>query len=239
MGDRVLLPVFWLILLLIVTSVVPTTSGAAESHEPVIALGFTAGNTQRSAPSGWELDRKTGRVALYLKRDGEDLFLNMVSDQASFGIKRAVKLNIREYPYLNWTWKVSKLPTGGDVRKSESDDQAAQIYLAFPATGFPAKLNTPVLGYVWDNEAPKEWTGRSAQMGAGKMRYVVVRNKIDRLDHWYAEKRNIYQDYQKLFRDVQGGEPTGLTQGISLYINSQHTRSEAECHIGGIFFSRQ
>jgi hypothetical protein len=134
---------------------------------------------------------------------------------------------------------VSKLPPGGDVRKSETDDQAAQIYLAFPAKGFPAKLNTPVIGYIWDNEAPKEWTGRSPQLGGGKMRYVVVRNRIDKLGSWYAEKRNIYHDYQKLFRDLQGGEPTGPTQGISLYINSQHTRSAAECYIGDIFFSRQ
>jgi hypothetical protein len=67
----------------------------------------------------------------------------------------------------------------------------------------------------------------------------VVMNKSDKLDHWYAEKRNIYLDYQKLFRDLQGGEPAGPTQGISLYINSQHTKSAAECYIGDIFFSRQ
>ena len=208
-------------------------------NEPVIAVGFSTGDTQKGVPAGWEMDRKTGTATLRLVRDGEGYCLNMVSDQSSFGIKKTVKLNIREYPYLNWTWKVSKLPPGGDVRKSETDDQAAQIYLAFPAKGFPAKLNTPVIGYIWDNEAPKEWTGRSPRLGGGKMRYVVVRNKIDQLGHWYTEKRNVYQDYQKLFRDLQGGEPTGPTQGISLYINSQHTRSAAECHIGDIFFSRQ
>jgi hypothetical protein len=216
-----------------------TAQMAAAGNESVIRIGFDGGNVQKGAPAGWELDRKTGQAALRLDRDGESISLTMVSDQSSFGIKRAVKINIREYPYLNWTWKVSKLPTGGDVRKSETDDQAAQIYLAFPATGFPAKLNTPVLGYVWDNEAPKDWTGRSPQMGGGKMRSVVVRNKIDKLGHWYAEKRNVYLDYQKLFRDIQGGEPTGPMQGISLYINSQHTRSTAESHIGDIFFSRQ
>jgi hypothetical protein len=211
----------------------------AEINETVIVAGFSTSDTQKGVPAGWELDRKTGTVTLHLVRDGESNCLNMVSDQSSFGIKRAIKLNIREYPYLNWTWKVSKLPSGGDVRKSETDDQAAQIYLAFPAKGFPAKLNTPVIGYIWDNEAPKEWTGRSPQLGGGKMRYVVVRNRIDKLGLWYAEKRNIYQDYQKLFRDLQGGEPTGPTQGISLYINSQHTNSTAECSIGDIFFSRQ
>lgn len=234
MGYKRLLSACYLIFLLIFPSAAQTAI-----NETVITVGFSTSDTQKGVPSGWELDRKTGTVALRLERYGAGYCLNMVSDQSSFGIKRAVKLNIREYPYLNWTWKVSKLPPGGDVRKSETDDQAAQIYLAFPAKGFPAKLNTPVIGYIWDNEAPKEWTGRSPQLGGGKMRYVVVRNKIDKLGRWYAEKRNIYNDYQKLFRDLQGGEPTGPTQGISLYINSQHTRSAAECYIGDIFFSRQ
>lgn len=212
---------------------------AAEIPEPVVNVGFATSDVLKGVPFGWELDKKTGTVALHMEGYGEGYCLKMVSNQSSFGIKRAVKLNIREYPYLNWTWKVSKLPPGGDVRKSETDDQAAQLYLAFPAKGFPAKLNTPVIGYIWDNEAPKEWTGRSPQLGGGKMRYVVVKNNIDKLGHWYAEKRNVYQDYQKLFRDLQGGEPTGPMQGISLYINSQHTRSAAECSIGNIFFSRQ
>jgi hypothetical protein len=233
-GSKRLLTAFFLVLLSIFPREAP-----AEVKETVIAVGFSTGDTPKGVPAGWELDRKTGRVRLNLEKDGEGYYLNMVSDQASFGIKRAIKLNIREYPYLNWTWKVSKLPPGGDVRKSETDDQAAQIYLAFPAKGFPAKLNTPIIGYIWDNEAPKEWTGRSPQLGGGKMRYVVVRNRIDKLGLWYAEKRNIYEDYQKLFRDFQGGEPTGPTQGISLYINSQHTKSAAECSIGDIFFSRQ
>ena len=234
MGCKRLLSAFILVYWLLVPR-----SAAAEISEAVVAVGFSTGDTQKGVPAGWELDRKTGTASLRLVWDGEAYCLNMVSDQSSFGIKRAIKLNIRDYPYLIWTWKVSKLPPGGDVRKSEVDDQAAQIYLAFPAKGFPAKLNTPIIGYIWDNEAPKEWTGRSGQLGGGKMRYVVIRNKVDKIGHWYTEKRNIYQDYQKLFRDLHGGEPTGPTQGISLYINSQHTRSAAECSIGDIFFSRQ
>jgi hypothetical protein len=164
----------------------------------------------------------------------------MKSDsQSSFGVKKVINVNIKGYPFLNWRWMVSKLPRGGDVRNTETDDQAIQIYIAFPATGFPATLNTPVIGYIWDNEAPREWTGRSPQFGGGRLRYVVLRNRMDKLGEWTSEKRNIYQDYRKLFPDVKNGEPTGTAQGISLYINSQHTRSTAESSIGDIYFSRQ
>jgi hypothetical protein len=205
----------------------------------IMVADFSSADVKKGVPGGWELDRKTGKPVFRLEKDGQTYFLNMVSDQASFGIKKAVNVNIKEYPFLNWTWKVRKLPAGGDVRKAETDDQAIQIYLAFPATGFPAKLNTPVIGYIWDSEAPKSWTGRSQQMGGGKLRYVVVRNKSDAIDEWYTEKRNVYNDYQKLFKDLPGSEPKGPAQGISFYINSQHTRSAAESYIGSVYFSRQ
>jgi hypothetical protein len=226
----------FLFLLIILISPLVKAQAAGDATIPV---GFSTFDAGKGAPYGWVLDRRVGKAVLRLEKDGDVVFVDMISDQSSFGIKKTVKVNIKEYPFLNWTWKANRLPPGGDVRKSETDDQAAQIYIAFPDTGFPSKLNTPVIGYVWDNEAPIEWTGRSQQIGGGKLRYVVVRNKTDKLGEWRTEKRDIYNDYRKLFKDLQGGEPTGPTQGISLYINSQHTKSFAECSIGNIFFSRQ
>ena len=129
-----------------------------------------------------------------------------------------------------------RLPQGGDVRKASTDDQAIQLYVAFPATGFPAVLNTPIIGYVWDNEAPRGWMGRSNQIGGGKMRYVVVRNKSDLVGEWYNESRNLYDDFRKLFRDLKGVDT--VTYGIQFHINSQYTKSEAEGCIGDVFFSR-
>jgi len=225
------------VLILLVPAAAPAQ---LQINEQGVTIGFAHFDAKKGVPVGWRLDRKAGQAALRLEKEAEGFCLNMVSnEQSSFGVERPLKVNIKDYPFLTWTWKVSKLPSGGDVRKAEVDDQAAQLYIAFTATGFPAKLNTPVLGYIWDNEAPKEWTGRSPQLGGGKMRYVVVRNKTDTLGEWHRERRNIYQDYRKLFRDLRGGEPPGPTLGISVYINSQHTRSSAECSIGSVFFSRQ
>ncbi len=212
----------------------------AIAREGIIPLGFSHFDAKKGVPFGWELDRKSGKPVLQPEKDEAGLCLTMISDdQSSFGINRPVKVNVKEYPFLNWKWKAGKLPLGADIRKAEKDDQAAQIYVAFTATGLPARLNTPVLGYIWDNEVPKGWTGRSPQFGAGKFRYIVIRNKTDKLGEWYTEKRNLYRDYQKMFKDMQGGEPAGPIQGISLYINSQHTRSSAESCIGNIYLSRQ
>lgn len=205
----------------------------------LIAARFTSPAMAGGAPSGWELEKKSGTAVVRLEPVDNAFCLRLTSDsESSFGIRREIKVNIREYPFINWRWKVNRLPKGGDVRNTETDDQALQIYIAFPATGWPEKLNTPVIGYIWDSEAPRGWMGRSAHTGAGMLRYVVVRNKTDRLGQWYTEKRNIWQDYQKLFGDVKGGQPLGPTQGLQFYINSQHTKSAAESYICEVYFSK-
>ncbi len=190
-------------------------------------------------PAGWKIMRHSGTPVIRLEKFGDAYYVRMISDSRSgFGIEKEVSVDLREYPYLNWTWTATKLPRGGDVRKSSTDDQALQIYVVLPTTGFPEQLNYPILTYVWDNEAPKGLITKSPKPLMKKIRYVVVRNKTDRLGTWYTEKRNVYEDFRKVFRDVDGGEPRGATHGLRFYINSQNTKSQAEGYIGEVFFSK-
>lgn len=219
----------------------PSPTVPVKRAETVIirVAGFDSAQMQNGVPAGWILDRKRGAPDIKLEKGSDIYCLHMRSNnESSFGIKTGIKVNIKEYPYLNWRWKAIRLPDGGDVRKSAKDDQAIQLYVAFTPTGFPEFLNTPVLGYIWDNEAPKGWTGRSTQIGAGKLRYVVVRNYTDKLGQWYTEKRNIYEDYKNLLKDVKSADPPGLTYGVQFHINSHNTRSGADSYICEVYFSR-
>ena len=216
----------------------PAPETPAAGKEMISAAHFASPELVKGIPTGWVLDRKAGKVNLRLERADENFVVRLISDRkSSFGIKREFHVDLKEYPFLHWRWKAVCLPRGGDVRRAETDDQAVQFYVAFPATGFPAELNTPVIGYIWDNEAPKGWAGRSEQIGGGKLRYLVIRNKSDRLGEWYAEHRNLYEDFRNLFWDLK--EVNTVTHGIQFHINSQHTKSEAEGCIGSVFFSRQ
>ncbi|MGO9139006.1 MAG: DUF3047 domain-containing protein [Syntrophales bacterium] len=229
----------------------PVTHEPTASPEPRVApskprgtdiirvAGFDSARMREGCPSGWLLDIKKGEPTITLERGSQFYYLHMKSNESAYGIKSGIQVDIKEYPYLNWRWKVTRLPDGGDVRKNDTDDQAMQIYVAFTPTGFPEALNTPVLGYIWDNEAPKSWTGRSSAIGGGKLRYVVIRNKTDRLGQWYTEKRNIYEDYKKLLKDVECADPTGVTHGVEFYINTQNTKSTAESYIGDVYFSKR
>jgi hypothetical protein len=216
-----------------------TSISLSVADEPVVDARYRTPNLINGIPEGWDLMKHDGTPNLRLVKVGDAYYLNMISDNRSgFGIEKVIRVNLKEYPYLNWTWSAVKLPNGGDVRKSSTDDQVLQIYVVLPATGFPSKLNTPILTYVWDNEAPKGTSVRSSKPFLRKIRYLVVRNKQDKLGQWYREKRNVYEDYKRIFKDVEGGEPRGPTHGLRLYINSQNTKSNAEGYIGEIYFSK-
>jgi len=210
----------------------------AGGDSSLLVAGFDSGKIENGAPSGWELIGKDRTADINFERVDDRYVLHMKSNsESSFGIKKEIKVEMMDYSFLSWKWKVTKLPVGADVRKADTDDQAIQIYVAFKPTGWPAKLNTPTIGYIWGTECPKDTVVTSQQPLANKVRYIVLRNKDDKLNEWYPEKRNLEEDYKKLFPDIDGGQPRDI-EGISFYINSQHTKSEAESYIYNVRFSR-
>jgi outer membrane protein OmpA-like peptidoglycan-associated protein len=226
------------ILLFIAMSIVLTGNGNADSGI-IPVTKFISPAMNKGVPEGWSLEKKTGQPAMKLEKDGNIFYLHLTSmGNSSFGVRKESRVDIKKFPILCWRWKVAKLPRGGDVRRSATDDQALQVYVAFKESGLMG-LNTPVIGYIWDNEAPKGWSGRSPQIGGDKLRYIVLRNKTDKVGKWYTERRNVYQDYKRLFADLKGGEPQGPTTGLQIYINSQRTKSQAESIIGDIYFSSE
>jgi len=190
---------------------------------------FSKGVNAEEIPVGWILEKTPdSRSKIAIEGEKENHFLRLLSVGDAFGLRKDMSFDIRESPYLSWRWKVRKLPTGGDIRKRETDDQAGQIYVLFPKV--PAIFNTLAVGYIWDGQAPVGLYGTSTAYS--RMRYVVQESGAARLDQWVSETRNVYEDYKKLFH----GEPPTVG-AVLLYINSQHTKSSAECFYADILFS--
>jgi len=219
-----------LLLNLIVLMLLWTFPGTAQ--DPLFWVDrFDNGKMEGGAPAGWRLIVKAKEPVIKLGKAGDITFSHFLSKNSSFGIKKEFDLDIKEYNYLNWKWKVSKLPEKGNFRKSETDDQAAQLFVMFPR--FPASINTEFVCYYWETEpSNKGMTGTSAAWSKAKI--IVLQAGTENLNQWVPEKRNIYEDYKRLF----GKEPPSAG-GVGFYINSQHTRSEAESHLGEIHFSKK
>jgi hypothetical protein len=116
-------------------------------------------------PEGWQVKINSGAPEIATVQEGRDKYLDLKSHNSSYGLEHEVDVDPREAPYLTWKWKAKQLPAGGDFRRSKTDDQAAQVLVAFS--------DRRVLSYIWDTSAPQ-----GAMESAGSIPlihiYVVV-----------------------------------------------------------------
>jgi hypothetical protein len=181
-------------------------------------------------PRGWGLVQFAGEASAELVRDERRLALRLRSERASFALHRDLVVDLREHPVLSWSWKVMRLPAGGDVRDAARDDQAAQVYVVFPRWPAP-RTSSDVIGYLWDARAPVGTTLTHPR--AANVRIVVLQSGPARLDTWVHERRDVAADYRALF----GRQPPRVGT-VALMIDSNHTRSEAEALFGELGFGR-
>jgi hypothetical protein len=186
----------------------------------------------KGIPPGWQ-GQKWGSPAYDLtvvENDGHRA-LHLVSKNEGSTISKDIegKVNLKDTPILEWRWKVITLPVNGDSRKKETDDQAAQIYVVWPR--FPEALRSRILGYIWDTTAPVGTIVKSEKTGT--ITYVVVRSGTTDLGKWITERRNVAEDFRKIY-----GEAADSPGVISVSIDSNDTHSSAESVLGTILFRR-
>jgi hypothetical protein len=217
-------------------------SGAmlADAVSVIPVAQFQAAVSENGLPPGWILQQYKGTPHFRINHNAMPPHLRMISSgETAFGVKKDLSVNIREYPHLNWTWKAEKLPDGGDIRQKDRDDQSIQIYLVFDIPGNRGLFSkSPSLAYIWDNKAPKDTLVKSPQLMLSNVRYLVLRNGQDTLRTWFTEKRNVLADYCRAFGAQPDRGPI-IVKGVLLFINTHHTKSDAEGCIGNIYFTNK
>ena len=178
---------------------------------------------------GWKLKEWKGKADVEVVEAEAGAAFHLRSRSTSTALYKEVKFDIKDYPFLNWRWKVTELPAGGDVRKKTADDQAAQVYVVFPR--WPAPVNSRIIGYIWDTSVPAGISLQSTK--SSYTRYVIVRGGAADLGKWMTEKRDVYQDYKRLFK-----EEAPKVGSVSVMIDSDDTQTSAESYIGNIYFSK-
>ncbi len=207
-------------------------SGGLAAMSPEVQVStFTKmfeGQTALDLPEDWEVKVWHGTSDIEIVREQKGTVLRLRSHQSNVALYKTVQVDLAQYPQLTWEWKVTELPIHGDARDGQRDDQAAGIYVIFPR--FPEFLNSRIIGYVWESDAPQGTVLQS--QNDSRIHYVVVRSGQQQAGEWIQERRNVEQDYQQIF-----GENPPLVNGISLMIDSDHTESSSESYFGEIYFS--
>jgi hypothetical protein len=183
-------------------------------------------------PSGWQ-KQNWGSPKYDFSIDAHDSLkvLHLRSANEGSTISRDIKgkVNLKETPLLEWSWKASVLPKGGDSCKKATDDQAVQIFVVWPR--FPTAVRSRIIGYVWDTTAPVGTICKSEKTGT--VTYIVIRSGTADLGKWFTERRNVVEDFQKIY-----GEAPDNPEALSIAIDSNDTNSAAESFMGTILFRR-
>ncbi|MGE5893623.1 MAG: DUF3047 domain-containing protein [bacterium] len=210
--------------LLCVLLCLPLSLDAQDTAE--IVFDFEGAPNKQGVPDPWKLKVKSGKSRVQVVKEANGSVARFVCEDASFSLQREIKIDTKKYPFLEWQWKAVRLPPNGDLRKSGTNDQALQILLAFSGN--------KILSYVWDTNAPEGTVGsESVPWPIGlSVKAVVVKSGTGEVGQWLVMKRNVYDDYRRLF----GIEP-GALQGLRVQTNCQHTGSTAEGHFGKISLS--
>lgn len=215
----------------LVVAAIVIVAPAADPPTVVIENWSRQPEGRTGIPDGWKgqswgspkydfrIQTQDGRKVLHLKSEGD-----------SSAIAKEVKVDVKTWPILQWSWQAVKLPKGGDARKSATDDEAAQIYVLFPR--FPSAVRSRVISYIWDTTAPVGSMFKSEKTGL--VTYIVVRSGPADLGKWLTESRNVLEDYKKIY----GEAPAEDVGGISILIDSNDTRSSAESYFGEILFRK-
>lgn len=195
------------------------TSGSA------VVLLNTVNRAAGRLPPNWQIKVNHGQPEISVCNDGDggQPCLHLKSVKASFGLERGVDLSPEETPYLTWSWKVTRLPNGGDFRRAATDDQAAQVLVLF--------ADRRIITYLWDSTAPKGAMQSSSAIPLLRIYAVVCESGAAEANRWVAENHNVAADYQRAY-----GKTAPHVKGLRLQINSQHTGTIAESYFGEVAF---
>ena len=155
--------------------------------------------------------------------DGKRPALSLRTENEAMRIGRSVKIDPRETPWLTWEWKALVLPDSGDVRDPKRNDQAGRVMVMFE--GLKGLL------YVWDTTAPVGAELRPDDLEFFQRALIVVRSGPQNLGQWERQRRNVHDDYRRVFE----AEPRAIKWiGLESHSNDTHTRTAVL--FGGVQF---
>jgi Protein of unknown function (DUF3047) len=195
------------------------------AHAGELRLGnFSAGNL-----SGWQDETFRGKAHTSYRlvvADGRTV-IEAHSHNAASGLLKKIDLDPKTYPILSWSWKIGHTLKREDVTKKTGDDFAARVYVVFPSFFF---WRTRAINYVWSANIPKNSAVPNSYTGNAIV--LAVESGQENVGRWVNEKRNIYDDYKRVF----GEEPPPIG-AVAIMTDTDDTRDDVTGWYGDITIS--
>lgn len=196
----------------------------------------------------WErLQFKKAKVTDYqLVHSGDTSYIMGMSNNSASGLIYSVNIDPREYPIIEWTWKVNTTNPESSLCKKKGDDFPVRIFITFEYPPSQLKVRDKLkyfaiktfsrhqvplraLNYVWTHE---EEEGSMNPNPFTKWVYnISAEQGEERTGSWIMKTRNIYKDYKNAF----GEEPMRIT-GVAIMTDSDNTKVNSQGYYGDIVF---
>jgi len=220
--------------------------------QQVIEVGkFSTEKVENNIPSDWKplTFKKIERHTTYFfVKDEGTIVVKAVSESSASGLVREIKIDPKEYPIVQWRWKVENILKKGNVHIKEGDDYPARLYITFEYDS--SKLSffervkfeavkllygqyPPIaaINYIWESKAPVGAFVPNPY--ADRVMMIVVESGESRLNQWVNEERNLYEDFRKAFND----EPP-MISGVAIMTDTDNTGERAIAFYGDILFKK-
>jgi len=222
----------------------PVRREPAAPPPPGLLPPFTA------ALRGWQphvmrRDRPATGYA-FASRDGRSA-VHALADRSTSGLRCDVDIDLQATPWLRWEWRVDRFPEIASVEDDARDDSPARVVVAFDGDTSRLKLRDiafretvelltgqtlpfATLMYVWDAHAPLERL--VAYPRSERIQYLVVESGLGRVGRWLGYRRNVRDDYRRVF----GSEP-GRVRHVGLLADSDDLKLRTDSWFANLSFS--
>lgn len=208
---------------------------------------FSTEDPARATPDDWQpisFAKIDTRTQYDLVRADSGMVVRARSDGGASGLATECRIDLTEYPILEWRWKVNGVVEDGNARTKAGDDYPARIYVTFDYDdlGFAARVKltalralgydeipTRALNYVCTNEVDRPTILPNAYSDWVMM--VAVRSGTEHVGAWRTEHRNVLADYRAAF----GGTPPPVN-GVVIMTDTDDTNGQATAYHGDIVF---
>jgi hypothetical protein len=216
---------------------------------PGLVPPFSGTSPWAALPAGWHphIMRRDRPPTHYdcVERDGR-VVVHALAERSTSGLRCDVNIDPRATPWLHWSWRVDRFPDGVTVADDDRDDSPARVVIAFEGDLARLSLRDSIffeqvelftgqqlpyatLMYTWDGEASVGSVLHYPR--SSRIRYLVVEQGAARTGQWLGYRRNVAQDYLRVF-----GEPPGRISHVGVLADSDDLKNSVEAWFGDIAF---
>ena len=209
-----------------------------------VGIGFNAIasiNVTSLADDGikqWQEESFVGNSTYNVVEYNNRLVLKAESDGTASGLVLKKRIDLLKTPYINWSWLTKNKLPAFDEKSKAGDDYVARVYVVIDGGWMIWKSQS--LSYVWSSNQNPGQVWDNAFVG-DKVQMISVRGKQAKVNQWYTEKRNVYQDLIDHFGD-KGSEKKNQSayryiDVIAIMTDTDNSGSKAESYYSDIIFS--